>query len=137
MLKQALVTLSLSLMLTSTCALAADNSIPDPFAALKQGKTQEVAPKIDPNTPIVIPEPPTFNAQSWVLMDGATGQVLFEHNGHEKIWPASLTKMMTSYVIGMEFKAGRLRPEGPGDNTRQASPEADCPAKREGGFPAG
>lgn len=111
MLKQALVTLSLSLMLTSTCALAADNSIPDPFAALKQGKTQEVAPKIDPNTPIVIPEPPTFNAQSWVLMDGATGQVLFEHNGHEKIWPASLTKMMTSYVIGMEFKAGRLRPE--------------------------
>lgn len=111
MLKQALVSLSLSLMLTSTCALAADNAIPDPFAALKQGKTQEVAPKIDPNTPIVIPEPPTFNAQSWVLMDGATGQVLFEHKAHEKIWPASLTKMMTSYVIGMEFKAGRLRPE--------------------------
>lgn len=45
-------------------------------------------------------------------MDYATGQVLFEHDQHKRIWPASLTKMMTSYVIGMEIKAGRLDPEG-------------------------
>ena len=44
-------------------------------------------------------------------MDYATGQVLFEHDQHKRIWPASLTKMMTSYVIGMEIKAGRLDPE--------------------------
>ena len=92
---------------------AADEAIPDPFAALKQQAQpapaqSPFAQPVDPNTPIVIPQPPVFDAQAWVLMDYASGQVLFEHNAHEKIWPASLTKMMTSYVIGMEFKAGRL-----------------------------
>ncbi|WP_371258480.1 serine hydrolase [Succinivibrio dextrinosolvens] len=58
--------------------------------------------------PIVIPEPPVFDAQSWVLMDYSSGRIICEHNAHEKIWPASLTKMMTAYVIGMELKAGRL-----------------------------
>ncbi len=98
--------------LSAGLAQAADESIPDPFAALK---SQNAAPAdnpfaapVDPNTPIVIPEPPSFDAQAWVLMDYASGQVLFEHNSQQKIWPASLTKMMTSYVIGMEFKAGRL-----------------------------
>ncbi|WP_412556290.1 serine hydrolase [Succinivibrio dextrinosolvens] len=61
--------------------------------------------------PIVIPEPPVFDAQSWVLMDYSSGRVICEHNSHEKIWPASLTKMMTAYVIGMELKAGRLHME--------------------------
>ncbi len=94
-------------------ALAADESIPDPFAGLKQqnaagSPANPFAPVIDPSTPLVIPEPPVFDAQSWVLMDCASGHVLLEHNAQDKIWPASLTKMMTSYVIGMEFKAGRL-----------------------------
>ncbi|WP_406018855.1 serine hydrolase [Succinivibrio sp.] len=61
--------------------------------------------------PVVIPEPPVFDAQSWVLMDYSSGRIICEHNAHEKIWPASLTKMMTAYVIGMELKAGRLHME--------------------------
>lgn len=90
-----------------TAATAAED-IPDPFAQLRaQGAAGGEAGTAD--IPIVIPEPPDFEAQSWVLMDHATGQVLFEHNAHERIWPASLTKMMTSYVLGMEFKAGRVR----------------------------
>lgn len=92
---------------------AADESIPDPFAGLKQqsaggSPANPFAAAVDPSTPLVIPEPPVFDAQAWVLMDCASGRVLLEHNSREKIWPASLTKMMTSYVIGMEFKAGRL-----------------------------
>lgn len=91
--------------------------IPDPFAAVRA--QQSAAPAAVPTAngpspapaPIVIPEAPTFNAESWVLMDYATGQVLFERDQHKRIWPASLTKMMTSYVIGMEIKAGRLDPE--------------------------
>ena len=95
--------------------------IPDPFAAVRaqQNAGPNNAPAIatvdaansPTNAPIIIPEAPTFNAESWVLMDYATGQVLFEHDQHKRIWPASLTKMMTSYVIGMEIKAGRLDPE--------------------------
>ncbi|MBU3844503.1 MAG: serine hydrolase [Candidatus Anaerobiospirillum pullicola] len=101
---------------------AADESIPDPFAAIRAQQQQQGSnptpattnPSLSPApvAPIIIPEAPTFNAESWVLMDYATGQVLFEHEQHRKIWPASLTKMMTSYVIGMEIKAGRLDPEG-------------------------
>ena len=58
-------------------------------------------------------------------MDYATGQVLFEKDQHKRIWPASLTKMMTSYVIGMEIKAGRLDP-----NSYVTVPE-DAWAKKE------
>lgn len=92
--------------------------IPDPFAAVRAQQSAAPAaiptangPSHAPAAPIVIPEAPTFNAESWVLMDYATGQVLFERDQHKRIWPASLTKMMTSYVIGMEIKAGRLDPE--------------------------
>ena len=61
-----------------------------------------------PSSPIIIPEPPVFEAQSWVLMDYYSGRIITEKNAQERIWPASLTKMMTAYVIGMELKAGRL-----------------------------
>lgn len=94
----------------SSFAAAAEEDIPDPFAAMRAGQ-QQSAPAADPNTPVVIPAAPVFDAQAWVLMDAASGQVLLKHNAHDKIWPASLTKMMTSYVIGMEFKAGRLKPD--------------------------
>ncbi len=107
---------------TTNMVQAADESIPDPFAAIRAQQQQQGSnptpattnPSLSPApvAPIIIPEAPTFNAESWVLMDYATGQVLFEHDQHRKIWPASLTKMMTSYVIGMEIKAGRLDPEG-------------------------
>ncbi len=92
--------------------------IPDPFAAVRaqqsapaQGANMPTPDAAAAPAPIIIPEAPTFNAESWVLMDYATGQVLFERDQHKRIWPASLTKMMTSYVIGMEIKAGRLDPD--------------------------
>lgn len=119
-LKQLGVTLACSA--TLVCAslnLAHAEEIPDPFANMRAQQQQTPAAAPSPTAsapnpmaaPIIIPEPPSFDAESWVLMDYATGQVLFEKDQHKKIWPASLTKMMTSYVIGMEIKAGRLDPE--------------------------
>ena len=112
--KMKLIVSAATMALTLCAPALAQNNIPDPFAAMKKGgapAAAQTAPSPFENVQnnIVIPEPPTFDAQSWVLMDYATGQVLFEHNGYMKIWPASLTKMMTSYVIGMELKAGRLK----------------------------
>ena len=100
------------LLTVSSCAVSAE-AIPDPFAQFKNNPTA-AAPAASgaqntASAPLVLPSPPTFDAESWVLMDYHSGQVLFEHNGQKKIWPASLTKMMTSYVIGMEIKAGRLK----------------------------
>ncbi len=111
-------TLALAFFACTTLAVpafAANEDIPDPFAQLKSQQTGaaggNAAPAESPfAAPMVLPDPPVFEAQSWLLMDYASGQVIFEHDSGAKIWPASLTKMMTSYVIGMEFKAGRLKP---------------------------
>ena len=55
-----------------------------------------------------IPEPPSPNVRAYLLMDYASGRVLFGKAYEDQIDPASLTKMMTSYVIGQEIKLGRL-----------------------------
>nr|WP_242011140.1 D-alanyl-D-alanine carboxypeptidase family protein [Vibrio furnissii] len=60
--------------------------------------------------PIVVPNPPQLSAKGYVLMDYNTGQVLVEHNANEKMNPASLTKLMTSYVAGQEMKRGNIKP---------------------------
>ncbi|HBX07881.1 MAG TPA: serine-type D-Ala-D-Ala carboxypeptidase [Leclercia adecarboxylata] len=47
--------------------------------------------------------------KSYVLMDYETGQILASKNENEKLAPASMTKMMTSYVIGQAMKAGKFK----------------------------
>ncbi len=42
-------------------------------------------------------------------MDYASGKVLSEGNADEKLDPASLTKIMTSYVVGQAIKAGKIK----------------------------
>ena len=44
------------------------------------------------------PTPPEITAQSAVVMDAATGQVVYEKNAHKKQYPASITKIMTAYL---------------------------------------
>lgn len=48
------------------------------------------------------------DARAWILMDYASGKVLAEGNADEKLDPASLTKLMTSYVVGQALKAGKI-----------------------------
>ncbi|WP_298770430.1 serine hydrolase [uncultured Shewanella sp.] len=60
--------------------------------------------------PMVIPDAPKVAAKAFVLMDYNTGQIIAEENAYESLNPASLTKMMTSYVIGQEIKAGNISP---------------------------
>ncbi|PID55160.1 MAG: serine-type D-Ala-D-Ala carboxypeptidase [Gammaproteobacteria bacterium] len=58
-----------------------------------------------------IPAPPQLSAKAYVLMDAKTGEVLVEHNADLPLPPASLTKMMTSYVLAGELAAGRVKPD--------------------------
>jgi len=60
--------------------------------------------------PMAVPNPPAISAKGYVLMDYNSGAFLVEHNADESLEPASLTKMMTSYVIGQEIKAGNITP---------------------------
>jgi len=54
------------------------------------------------------PAPKPAVSKSWVLMDYATGQVLAGENEHERVAPASITKVMTSYVVAAELKLGKI-----------------------------
>ena len=58
--------------------------------------------------PIITPDAPSVAAKAFVLMDYNSGQIIAESNAYESLNPASLTKMMTSYVIGQEIKAGNV-----------------------------
>ncbi|MDP3559418.1 MAG: D-alanyl-D-alanine carboxypeptidase family protein [Legionellaceae bacterium] len=51
------------------------------------------------NRPIVIPAPPAINAKEYILIDVQSGKVLADKNSEVSAPPASLTKMMTLYVI--------------------------------------
>lgn len=59
-------------------------------------------------SPVVIPDAPQIAAKGFVLIDYHSGKVLAEKEMHTKLSPASLTKMMTSYVIGQELKRGNI-----------------------------
>ena len=58
--------------------------------------------------PAPVPSPPELAAKSWILIDAHTGQVLVEHNADERLPPASLTKLMTSYLIAEEIAKGKF-----------------------------
>jgi serine-type D-Ala-D-Ala carboxypeptidase (penicillin-binding protein 5/6) len=53
--------------------------------------------------------PPDLTAKSWVLMDYNTGWILAEHQGDEVIEPASLSKLMTAYVVFGELRRGTVK----------------------------
>ena len=47
-------------------------------------------------------------APSYVLMERSTGEVLLEHNAHERLRPASVTKVMTLLLIMEALDDGRI-----------------------------
>ena len=57
---------------------------------------------------MILPPPPSIAANGYVLMDAETHTILLEHNSREKLPPASLTKIMTSYVAAAEIEAGSV-----------------------------
>ncbi|MFT6420691.1 MAG: D-alanyl-D-alanine carboxypeptidase (penicillin-binding protein 5/6) [Porticoccus sp.] len=58
---------------------------------------------------VLIPAPPDLAASAWILLDANTGKVLVEHNADEQVPPASLTKMMTSYIVSADIHNGKVK----------------------------
>jgi D-alanyl-D-alanine carboxypeptidase (penicillin-binding protein 5/6) len=56
-----------------------------------------------------IEPPPPLAARAWVLIDQTTGQTLAAVNPEQKVEPASLTKIMTSYVVYAALRDGKLK----------------------------
>jgi D-alanyl-D-alanine carboxypeptidase (penicillin-binding protein 5/6) len=55
-----------------------------------------------------VPPPPDFKSKSWVLMDYDTGRILASKNPNMRVIPASITKIMTDYVVSAEIAAGKV-----------------------------
>ena len=81
-----ILTLGKSLLLTLSLSLA--------------GLAQASAP--------ALPAAPQLAAKSYVLMDAASGKVLVENNGDQRLPPASLTKLMTAYIATLEIRNGKI-----------------------------
>jgi D-alanyl-D-alanine carboxypeptidase (penicillin-binding protein 5/6) len=81
------------------------------FAQAPQPSPQPAAPKpaaLSDALPIP-PAPAPKSAAAWILIDYATGQVLAGENYDARREPASITKVMTSYVIAAEMAAGKVK----------------------------
>lgn len=61
-----------------------------------------------PTGPTPMPAAPELAAKAWILIDAHTGTVLNEHNADQQLPPASLTKLMTDYLIAGELAAGKF-----------------------------
>ncbi len=82
-------------------AIAQTPNTPPPPSAVASGEL--------PIPPAPVPKV----SKAWILMDAATGQVLAGENIDTQLEPASITKVMTSYVIAAELAKGKLKPDDP------------------------
>src|SRR5687768_231810 len=57
------------------------------------------------------PQPPSVAARSWMVGDLSSGQMLAAQKPDERVDPASLTKLMTAYVVYGALREKKLSPE--------------------------
>ena len=89
----------IALVAIANTAVAAPN--PAPAAA--------AAAAVVTGTPAPIPTPPTVSARAYILLDHFSGRVLAQNNADARAEPASLTKLMTAYVVFHALSEGRLK----------------------------
>jgi len=56
----------------------------------------------------ILPAPPKLKASSYLVMDYQSGRIIVQDNIDEKVEPASLTKMMTLYIVAGELASGNI-----------------------------
>ena len=111
MVRSVLVSFSIAAIFTATC-----------WAAKPHHKHVAAASKAAPaaSTPAVtvplvagvaIPNPPQVDARAYIVADYQTGKVLAASNATQRMEPASLTKLMTAYIVFQELKLGKLKLE--------------------------
>lgn len=56
---------------------------------------------------VIVPRAPELDASAYILLDADSGKVLVEHNADARLPPASITKLMTSYIAIDEMNHGK------------------------------
>ena len=77
------------------------------YAALAAVAAAVLAPAARAAAPI--PQPPPVTARAYILGDYHSGRVLAADHAYDRMEPASLTKLMTSYVVFRALREGRLK----------------------------
>ncbi len=57
----------------------------------------------------LVPTPPSITADAYILQDFDSGKILMEKNVDKRIEPASLTKLMTAYLVFQKLKSGKVK----------------------------
>jgi len=70
-------------------------------------------PPVLGNHPIVTPSAPSLNAKAYILIDVDSGKIIAEKNSDLQLPPASLTKIMTLYVVSRALKAEQIHLSDP------------------------
>jgi len=108
MLTRMLQTLLLSLLLAAGIALAADEDEPAPAAG-----AVSTAPYNDPSLPpeniALAPGAPEIDASSYLVADFQSGDELAGKNPGMRVEPASITKLMTAYIVDRELAKGTVK----------------------------
>jgi serine-type D-Ala-D-Ala carboxypeptidase (penicillin-binding protein 5/6) len=60
-----------------------------------------------------VPSAPQLAADSYILLDFNSGRILVEHNADQRVEPASITKLMTAYVVFSELDQGNITLQEP------------------------
>lgn len=97
-----------ALVLAST--LAVGLAVAQPQDATPAPQTAVAAPAA-PDQVAIPAAPVPAKSSAWLVMDHATGQVLAGENVDARVEPASITKVMTAYVIAAEMAAGNIKPD--------------------------
>ncbi|GHA82898.1 D-alanyl-D-alanine carboxypeptidase family protein [Cognatilysobacter bugurensis] len=100
-----LVVWAASAALTATFGLA--------FAQAPATPTPATAAPRALSDALPVPPAPKVVGKAWILMDAASGNVLAGENIDMPVEPASITKVMTSYVIAAEMAGGKVKPTDP------------------------
>lgn len=91
----------LAILVNGAHAHAADSLIHLKQLPSNQKTVKRVKPKLVPN-------PPKLAAKAYILIDVDSGKILAEKNAGKRLAPASLTKMLSMYVVSDSISAGRL-----------------------------
>lgn len=62
-----------------------------------------------PQPPTFTPSAPNLQASAYILMDATSGKILAQQNADMRLPPASLTKLMSMYIISNAIKSGQVR----------------------------
>ncbi len=110
-----LFAIAAGILMPNSASFAASPKAAKPAAHKKAAPNKKATAAVNALPPLaaetaLAADAPALPAKAWLLMDYDSGQVLASANADEALPPASLTKMMTSYIVEQALRSGKLKP---------------------------